>query len=111
MKGQNKEKKEPCWVCGEVGHWAHHCLQRKGKKGHAGQNSNSINMVIGNTEEETTGYDNFLPTVLLVFQPTEWWVDIGANVHVCIDISMFTSYQARGSSTMMGEWVTCHYSW
>jgi hypothetical protein len=60
-------------------------------------------MVIGNTEEETVGYGKFLPTVLLVFQPTEWWVDTGANVHVCADISMFISYQARGSSVMMGK--------
>ena len=60
-------------------------------------------MVIGNTEEGTTGYGNMLPTVLSVFQPTEWWVDTGANVHVCADISMFTSYQARGSSVMMGN--------
>jgi hypothetical protein len=93
-KGQKKEKKDPCWVCGEVGHWAHRCLQRKGNKGQAGQNSNSVNMVIGNTEEGTAGYGKFLPTVLSVFQPTEWWVDTGANVHVCADISMFTSYQA-----------------
>jgi hypothetical protein len=26
-----------------------------------------------------------------------------ANVHVCADISMSTSYQARGSSVMMGN--------
>jgi hypothetical protein len=58
-------------------------------------------MVIGNTEEGTAGYGKFLPTVLLVFHPTEWWVDTGAYVHVCVDISMFTSYQARGSSMMM----------
>jgi hypothetical protein len=51
-------------------------------------------MVIGNTEEGTAGYGKFLPTVLSVFQSTEWWVDTGANVHVCADISMFTSYQA-----------------
>ena len=38
-----------------------------------------------------------------MFQSTEWWVDTGANVHVCADISMFTSYQARGSSVMMGN--------
>jgi hypothetical protein len=60
-------------------------------------------MVIGNTEEGTAGYGKFLPTVLLVFHPTEWWVDTGANVHVCADISIFTSYQARGSSVMMGN--------
>ncbi|KAK1612817.1 hypothetical protein QYE76_036490 [Lolium multiflorum] len=26
------EKKDPCWVCGETGHWANRCPQRKGKK-------------------------------------------------------------------------------
>ncbi|KAK1606651.1 hypothetical protein QYE76_030324 [Lolium multiflorum] len=50
------EKKDPCWVCGETGHWANRCPQRKGKKCQAGQNSNSVSMVIGNTEEGTTGY-------------------------------------------------------
>ncbi|KAK1651680.1 hypothetical protein QYE76_069485 [Lolium multiflorum] len=44
------EKKDPCWVCGETGHWANRCPQRKGKKCQAGQNSTSVNMVIGNTE-------------------------------------------------------------
>ncbi|KAK1629228.1 hypothetical protein QYE76_003543 [Lolium multiflorum] len=56
------EKKDPCWVCGETGHWANRCPQRKGKKCQAGQNSNSVSMVIGNTEEGTTGYGNILPT-------------------------------------------------
>jgi hypothetical protein len=32
------EKKDPCWVCGETGHWANRCPQRKGKKCQAGQN-------------------------------------------------------------------------
>ncbi|KAK1607346.1 hypothetical protein QYE76_031019 [Lolium multiflorum] len=50
------EKKDPCWVCGETGHWANRCPQRKGKKCQAGQNSTSVNMVIGNTEEGTTGF-------------------------------------------------------
>ncbi|KAK1646000.1 hypothetical protein QYE76_063805 [Lolium multiflorum] len=50
------EKKDPCSVCGETGHWANRCPQRKGKKCQAGQNSTSVNMVIGNTEEGTTGF-------------------------------------------------------
>ncbi|KAK1695597.1 hypothetical protein QYE76_012294 [Lolium multiflorum] len=50
------EKKDPYWACGETGHWANRCPQRKGKKGQAGQNSNSVNMVIGNTGEGTTGF-------------------------------------------------------
>jgi hypothetical protein len=102
-KGQNKEKKYPCWVCGEVGHWAHRCPQHKGNKGQAGHNSNSVNMVIGNIEKGTAGYGKFLPTILSVFYPTEWWVDTGANVHVCADIYMYTSYQDRGSSMMIGN--------
>ncbi|KAK1698076.1 hypothetical protein QYE76_014773 [Lolium multiflorum] len=30
-KGET-EKKDHCWVCGEIGHWAHRCPQRKGRK-------------------------------------------------------------------------------
>jgi len=33
-----------------------------------------------------------------------WWFDTGANVHVCADISLFSSYQAiQGSSVLMGN--------
>jgi hypothetical protein len=38
-----------------------------------------------------------------VFHHIEWWVDTGASVHVCADISMFTSYQAQSLSVMMGN--------
>ena len=48
-------------------------------------------------------YGNF-PSVFSVFQSTSWWFDTGANVHVCSDINMFTSYQVtRDSSVMMGN--------
>ncbi|KAK1698175.1 hypothetical protein QYE76_014872 [Lolium multiflorum] len=53
-EGENGEERS-FWVCGE-GHWANRCPQRKGKKCQAGQNSNSVGMVIGNTEEGTTGF-------------------------------------------------------
>ena len=68
---------------------------RRGKKG-----SKSVNVM---TTSNTDGYGNLL-TVLLVFQTPCWWIDMGANVHVCSDISMFTSYQvARDSSVLMGN--------
>ena len=48
-------------------------------------------------------YGNF-PSVFSVFQSTSWWFDTGANVHVCSDINMFTSYQVtRDSFVMMGN--------
>jgi hypothetical protein len=52
---------------------------------------------------ETSGY-NSLPSVVLVFQSTSWWLDTGANVHVCSDAILFSSYQtARDSTVMMGN--------
>jgi hypothetical protein len=55
LRRRGTKKEEPCWVNDEKGHWAH-CPQRKGKKGRAGHNFNSVNMIIGNTEERTLEY-------------------------------------------------------
>jgi hypothetical protein len=60
----------------------------------------TVNVV---TASNTDGYGNLF-TILSVFQSPCWWLDTGANVHVCADISMFTSYQvARDSSVLMGN--------
>ena len=49
------------------------------------------------------GYGIF-PTVFSVCHSPEWWIDTGANVHVCADISMFSSYQVAGTfSVLMGN--------
>src|SRR6185295_9938324 len=73
-------------------HFAAECLERKGKK--------SANMVISEPGG-TSGYGNSLPTVLLVFCSPEWWVDTGANIHVCADASLFFSYQDGGTSSLL----------
>jgi hypothetical protein len=47
------------------------------------------------------GYGN-LPIAFSVFQSTSWWLDTGANIHVCANISMYFSYQvARGSFVLI----------
>jgi hypothetical protein len=52
---------------------------------------------------ETSGY-NSLPLVFSVFQYTSWWLDTGANIHMCSDTTLFSSYQtARDSTVMMGN--------
>ena len=49
------------------------------------------------------GYGN-QSTVLSVFQSMSWWFDTGANVHVCVDISLFSSYLVvQDSSVLMGN--------
>ena len=61
----------------------------------------NVNLVT--TSNADDGYGN-LPTVLSVFQSSSWWVDTDANIHVCADISMFSSYQGlQGVSVLMGN--------
>ena len=47
-----------------------------------------------------TGY-GILPTILSVFQSPDWLIDTDANVHVCADASMFSSYQVTGTSPVL----------
>nr|AAP54028.1 retrotransposon protein, putative, Ty1-copia subclass [Oryza sativa Japonica Group] len=93
-KGKGKAKGD-CFVCGKSGHWAKDCPERKDRK--------SANMIISEGGG-TSGYGKILPTVLSVFHSPDWWVDTGTNIHVCADISLFSSYQVgRGSSLLMGN--------
>ena len=56
------------------------------------------------TDAGTSGYGNLLPTVLLVCHSHDWWIDIGANIHVCADVFLFSTYQGgRLSSLLMGN--------
>jgi hypothetical protein len=86
-------------MCESPNHWIKKCSNCKGRKT---QPEHKItNMVVSTFEGETSGYDN-LHYVLLVFQSTAWWLDSGVNVHVCSDVSLFSSYQViRHSSVMM----------
>jgi len=43
-------------------------------------------LVVSEAEGGTSGYGNYFPA-------PEWWKDTGANIHVCADISLFSSYQ------------------
>ena len=87
----------PCFTCGELGHFSKECSERAY---HKGKNKNVNLMTTSNADD---GYGN-LPTVLSVFQSPSWWVDTGANIHVCADISMFSSYQGlQGVSVLMGN--------
>ena len=55
-----------------------------------------MNVTIGNGDEAGgSRYGNF-PVVFSAIQSTDWWVDTGANIHVCSDISLFTFYQGNG---------------
>ena len=82
-----------------VMHWASACPDRKYK-----QEKKSANVVISKTRGGTSGYGNSLPFVLSVYLSLEWWMDSVANIHVCADVSLFTSYQVgRTGAMLMGN--------
>jgi len=51
-----------------------------------------MNIVVSEAERGTSGYVNYLPTIFSVCHSPKWWIDTGANVHVCADISLFSYY-------------------
>jgi hypothetical protein len=74
-KKKNKEKRN-CFNCGKPRHYARECEEAKWKP----------NKKIANTVESDsgiTGYGNLLPTVLSVCHSPDWWVNKGANIHMC----------------------------
>jgi hypothetical protein len=77
-KKKNKEDLT-CFVCGEPGHIARKCCHRKGKKG--GQKI--ANVTVG--EAKGSGY---VPEILRACRTTDWWMDIGVDVHVCFNITL-----------------------
>jgi hypothetical protein len=87
-----------CFVCGENGYFAKKCKNYKGKKNQPGLKSANVTT----SNPSRSGYGN-LPYIFFVCQYNDWWIDTGANIHVCTNISMFSSYQVRrGSTVMMG---------
>jgi hypothetical protein len=101
FKKKTDKKKGACQICGEHGHWAPSCPNRFDKR--HGKSGKTANVVIGDAKMKDSGY-GILPTVLSVCHSPNWWIDTGANVHVCSNISMFSSYQVIGtSSVLMGN--------
>jgi hypothetical protein len=55
-------------------------------------------------EGGTSGYGYPLYTVLSIFNSLDWWIDTRANIHVCADKSLFSSYQVgRAAFLLMGN--------
>jgi hypothetical protein len=103
-KNNNNKGKGGCFVCGSDQHWARECPDRKFT-----QDKKSANVVTTETGDGTSGYGNSLPFVLSVCNSPEWWMDSGANIHVCVDASMFSSYQVgRFGALLMGNGSRAH---
>jgi hypothetical protein len=88
FKKKKFKEGQACFVYGSTDHWAKKCPHRKGRKPSPEQKTTNTVTMAG---VETSGY-NSLPSVFSVFQSTSWWLDTGANIHVCSDATLFSSY-------------------
>ncbi|KAL6564372.1 hypothetical protein OROMI_015822 [Orobanche minor] len=107
----NKKQKtnRPCWNCGQTDHWAKACPNKKGHGRPQSSGPAAANLVIEQTAldmdtDDYVGHVSLKPKTFLIYEPHEWLVDTGANVHVCADKLLFVSYQpVSGRSVMMGD--------
>ena len=57
--------------------------------------------MLARLKEEHLGKVIIYTTVFSVCHSPVWWIDTGANVHVCADISLFSSYLADDTGALL----------
>ena len=86
-----------CFTCGNNGHFSRECPKAKWKPSPKAKTAITIE-----TDAGASRYGNL--SAFSVCSSPDWWVDIGANIHVCADKSLFSFYQiGRSGALLMGN--------
>lgn len=101
-----KDKREggnACFVCGRTNHFARDCYYKKtGPMQNSRNLRDQVNVLEENKAEPFFRYTSSL--VNCTYQNEDWWLDSGANVHVCFDRQFFKTYQeSSGGCVTLGN--------
>ena len=88
---------KPYFVCGRTNHWAKDCYYKKTEaykpkpKKYWKGSKDQVHMLEENEgpSEPIVRYNSSSLSVNFTYENNEWWLDSGANVHVCSDRSFF----------------------
>ncbi|XP_038696197.1 uncharacterized protein LOC119993243 [Tripterygium wilfordii] len=84
--GGNKKFNRTCLVCNKLEYRAIDCCHLQKKNAHAN--------VVENVDEEAIELTSVVSKVNMVYNPKEWWVDIGVTCRVFSDMKSYSEFEA-----------------
>ncbi|CAM8931156.1 unnamed protein product [Rhodiola kirilowii] len=112
----DKKPKGCCWICGKPGHYKIDCRMAKNEKGKGkmnigdkGKDKCPSNLQGQFSISDCNSNVNYVSLIAETFYVQDdevaWWIDSGANKHVCKDRQSFTTYESvkEGAILYMGN--------
>ncbi|CAM8881869.1 unnamed protein product [Rhodiola kirilowii] len=112
----NKKPKGSCWICGKPGHYKNDCRMVKNEKGKAkvnvedkGKDKSPTKLQGQFSISDNNSSVKYVSLIAEAFYVQDdevaWWIDSGANKHVCKDRRSFKTYETvkEGAVLNMGN--------
>ncbi|CAM8901358.1 unnamed protein product [Rhodiola kirilowii] len=112
----DKKPKGCCWICGKPGNYKNDCRMAKNEKGKGKMNVGDKgkdkcpsnlqgNLPISDSNSNVNYVSLIAETFYVQDDEVAWWIDSGANKHVCKDRHSFSTYETvkEGAVLYMGN--------